>query len=223
MATVSNSNIAYKILCSASIVALGIVVLCTDKGELHLWLAGHHAPWADHFFRYFTYIGAYSVYVVAAIWLLLRYWHEALLLLGTELCSGVVVQIIKHIVHAPRPLTWFAEHMPEVSLPLVEGQQMAYWNSFPSGHTASCFVLCFFLSRCIKNPAWQAGCILLAWIGAYSRIYLQMHFTDDVVVGAAIGTAFAWIYSTIIPFNASWRAGNFSSNLTGRPLEPRKQ
>lgn len=193
MATASsNRNTLYILLCLASIATLGIVLLCTDRGELHLLLAGHHAPWADHFFRYFTYIGAYGVYIVAGIWLLLKYRREALLLLGAELCSGVIVQIIKHIVRAPRPLTWFAEHMPEVSLPLVEGQQMAYWLSFPSGHTASCFVLCFFLSRIYPKPAWQMVCILLAWLGAYSRIYLQMHFAEDVFAGAIIGSIVAY-------------------------------
>lgn len=161
------------------------------RGAIHLFLAGHHTDTADLFFRYITYVGAYGVFLAAAVALLLRHRRWAASLLLSELCSTIIVQALKHLLRAPRPVTWFAEQMPEVQLPLVDGQQIAYWLSFPSGHTASCFVLCFWLCRIPwfkEHKVGQAACILLACLCAYSRIYLQMHFLTDVLAGALIGT-----------------------------------
>jgi membrane-associated phospholipid phosphatase len=112
--------------------------------------------------------------------------------------SALSTQLLKHLVNAPRPLTWFAANMPEIELPLVEGVRMNYWYSFPSGHTTSFFALFFVLSSIITSRVTNdhqrrlgifLQCIffLLAALGGYSRIYLSQHFALDVFAGALVG------------------------------------
>ena len=94
------------------------------------------------------------------------------------------------------PLTWFAEHMPDVQLPLAEGVRMNYWLSFPSGHTTSFFALTFAvcvlltrdsrLSR-LSRDLIQVLLFFAAALGGYSRIYLSQHFTADVFGGMLVG------------------------------------
>jgi membrane-associated phospholipid phosphatase len=109
--------------------------------------------------------------------------------------TALTTQIVKHIVNAPRPVTWFAANYPDIQLPLVEGVKMNHWCSFPSGHTTSFFALAFvasiLLSRLSFNRMISYGIQLLLFIaavlGGYSRIYLSQHFALDVFGGIVVG------------------------------------
>ena len=61
-------------------------------------------------------------------------------------------------------------------------------SSFPSSHSASAFAFAVAASRQLP----EAGPMLLPLAAgvAYSRVYLGVHYPSDVIVGAAIGTAF---------------------------------
>lgn len=67
------------------------------------------------------------------------------------------------------------------------------WSSFPSDHAAMFFALAlgiFFLWR-------EMGALLLAYVALYiclPRIYLGVHYPSDIVVGALIGLASAWLF-----------------------------
>ena len=118
----------------------------------------------------------------------------ATFLASNLLLTTLIVQPIKHIVNAPRPLTWFAEHMPDQTLPLVDGIRMNLWLSFPSGHTATFFAFFFSLSVicCAENIKGKNIlsflCFLCATFGAYTRIYLSQHFALDIFAGILIAT-----------------------------------
>lgn len=173
----------------------GIVLLLNGKAELHLWLNSYHTPFGDFFFRYYTYIAAFGIYITAFIMLFWRLGASLYLLAG-EVVGGIIVQIAKHIVRAPRPKVFFDLANNPDALPLVEGVQLHSSNSFPSGHASTSFVLFFILAIVLnyykhqKNGSKsliQVFCFLLALIGAYSRIYLSQHFAADVFVGGIIG------------------------------------
>ena len=177
---------------------LGIMLLVLPKAELHLTLCKPHTAFLDSLVPIITNLVDWLPYLVVLLLLFYRagwatFWASNLLL------STLIVQPIKHIVSAPRPLTWFAENMPDVSLPLVEGVKMNYWLSFPSGHTTTFFVLFFSLSiiLCAENIKGKNIlsflCFLCASFGAYTRIYLSQHFALDVFVGILIA-----IFSTLI-------------------------
>lgn len=170
---------------------LGIALLIIPKAELHLALCQPHATGLDTIVPIITNLVDWLPYLCVILLLFYRAgW--ATFLASNLLLSTVIVQPIKHIVHAPRPLTWFAENMPDVTLPLVEGVRMNHWLSFPSGHTTTFFVLFYSLSiiLCAENVTGKMIlsflCFLCASFGAYTRIYLSQHFALDVFAGILI-------------------------------------
>ena len=177
---------------------LGIMLLVIPKAELHLALCQPHTAFLDLLVPIITNLVDWLTYLVVLLLLFYRAGWTTFLA-SNLLLSTLIVQPIKHLVHAPRPLTWFAEHMPDVSLPLVEGVRMNYWLSFPSGHTTTFFALFFTLSiiLCAENIKGKTIlsfiCCLCASFGAYTRIYLSQHFALDIFAGILIA-----IFSTMI-------------------------
>ena len=175
------------------ILALSIALLLAiiPKGELHLLLCQPHTPFLDTIVPIFSDLVDWLPYLVVVLLLFYRAgW--ATFLASNLLLSTLIVQPIKHLVNAPRPLTWFAENMPDATLPLVDGVKMNLWLSFPSGHTTTFFVLFFSISiiLCAENIRGKnilsLLCFLLATFGAYTRIYLSQHFALDVFAGILI-------------------------------------
>jgi membrane-associated phospholipid phosphatase len=68
-------------------------------------------------------------------------------------------------------------------------------NSFPSGHTSTTFQAAAFIR---KRYGWKYG--LPAYAGAtfvaYSRVYADKHYVEDVLAGAAIGIVASEIFTT---------------------------
>ena len=170
---------------------LGTTLLVVPKAELHLALCQPHTRFLDVVIPAFTNLVDWLPYLVVLLLLFYRAgW--ATFLASNLLLSTLIVQPIKHILCAPRPLTWFAENMPDIRLPLVEGVWMNYWLSFPSGHTTTFFVLFFSLSIILYAENIKGKnilsflCFLCASFGAYTRIYLSQHFALDIFAGILI-------------------------------------
>ena len=177
---------------------LGIALLLVPKAELHLALCQPHTACMDKLVPLFTNLVDWLPYLSVLLLLFYRAgW--ATFLASNLLLTTLIVQPIKHMFNAPRPLTWFAEHMPDQTLPLVDGIRMNLWLSFPSGHTATFFALFFSLSVicCAENIKGKNIlsflCFLCATFGAYTRIYLSQHFALDIFAGILIAT-----FSTIL-------------------------
>ena len=204
------------------IAALGLALLYIPKGELHLLLCDHHTPARDIFYRYYTQIAEWFPYVVCIALLLFGRIGNGLFATTAMISSALTTQLFKHIVNAPRPVTWFAAQMPDVQLPLVEGVSMNKWFSFPSGHTTSFFALAFVVCILLtsktsensttstpRNPKIsgilgiieQATLFFLAALGGYSRIYLSQHFSADVFAGMVVGILITIVcYSIFVRF-----------------------
>lgn len=182
------------------ILALSIALLLAiiPKGELHLLLCQPHTPFLDAVVPIFSDLVDWLPYLVVVLLLFYRAGWSTFLA-SNLLLSTLIVQPIKHLINAPRPLTWFAENMPDVALPVVDGVKMNLWLSFPSGHTTTFFVLFFSISiiLCAENIRGKnilsLLCFLLATFGAYTRIYLSQHFALDVFAGILIAS-----FSTIL-------------------------
>ncbi|SHK60650.1 phosphatase PAP2 family protein [Xylanibacter ruminicola] len=204
--TLSVYGVAYFVLLSVV-----LVLLCMyPKPELHMMLNAHHTGFQDVFFKYYSVLAEWPLYVLMLLIPLLLKKRELILYFAmSELASGAAVQILKHAFHAARPIVLF-ESYPDMLLPLVQGVEMRHSNSFPSGHTSTFFV--FFTCCAIllayhylhaarqRNArtfvAFSLGSLVLlamAALGGYSRIYLSQHFLSDVCVGSIIGFTMPWV------------------------------
>jgi membrane-associated phospholipid phosphatase len=173
------------------------------KLELHLMLNSHHTGIQDTFFPYFSILAEGPLYVLALLPMLWKKFRLPLFFALCELSAGTILQVLKHIISHPRPVSAFEEYSDAV-LPVVQGVDLHHSNSFPSGHASTFFVFC---TCCVLLLAYRYGqrvrqnsqesCILpcvlavllvaFAALGAYSRIYLSQHFLSDVCVGSIIG------------------------------------
>ena len=181
-----------------TVLSLTIAICLVNKGTLHLALCDHHTAFLDAVMPVLSDLANWLPYAICAVLLIWR-WRIGLFVSGSLVLSTLLAQALKHLVQAPRPLTWFAEHLPEVTLPLTEGVKMNYFLSFPSGHTTTFF--CLFFALCVvftwyytKQPrrlivsiGVQVLLFLLAAICSYSRIYLSQHFAMDVLAGMILG------------------------------------
>lgn len=197
------NNAAFLALSLILLVVLGLALVYLPKGELHLLLCDRHTHARDIFYRYYTHVAEWFPYVLCVLLLLFSRIGDGVLASCGLLLSALTTQLFKHIVNAPRPITWITEHMPDVELPMVEGVQMHEWYSFPSGHTTSFFALAFVLciistdriarsNRSIginRSESYIVQIVLfcLAALGGYSRIYLSQHFALDVFAGMLVG------------------------------------
>ena len=65
--------------------------------------------------------------------------------------------------------------------------------SFPSGHTASAFLVMTLLSSFFHIPALQIGTFVWAAMVGVARVYLGVHYPTDVLAGALLGICTAEI------------------------------
>ena len=165
------------------IIAMGFLLI-HGKIESHMILNAYHTPLLDTFFKHFTEIGGWIPFIVAGILLLFKWRISVVILLG-QLVATLITTPIKRIIRAPRPSVVLSNL--GIDFPIVEGVDLHSTLSFPSGHTSAAFAFCFAIS--LFCPKWwqKLLCLLLAFLGGYSRIYLSQHFLEDVLVGALIG------------------------------------
>lgn len=178
---------------------LGLALLNIPKSDLHLLLCDHHTHARDLFFRYYTHVAEWFPYVICVALLLFGRIGDGAFASAAMALSALSTQLFKHIINAPRPVTWFAANLPDLQLPLAEGVKMNHWYSFPSGHTTSffalAFVVCILITRNPRNSRYPRTTSVLAQLllfftaalGGYSRIYLSQHFAMDVFGGTIVG------------------------------------
>ena len=175
----------------------GSILILFSKGNIHLWINGHHSALGDWFFTNVTIIGDGIFSLAIALVLLFFELRRSIVLLLSWMVSGIIVQILKIYIfsNVPRPVTYF---QGSAILHLVAGIKHYAWQSFPSGHSASVFALFLCLSIYMKNRLAQCIFFLVAVIVAYSRMYLSEHFLIDVTGGSLIGICIAWLFLYLI-------------------------
>jgi membrane-associated phospholipid phosphatase len=184
------------------VVTLGLL-FTYPKLELHLLMNSCHTAFLDTFFKYFSVLAEWPLYVLALLPLLWKKYRMTLFFGLSELFGGALVQILKHLFTMERPASAF-ERCPDLVLPLVQGVELHHSNSFPSGHTSTFFMFCtccalllvyhYQVSGKLNNRRtllWvdlaMVGLLALAVLGGYSRVYLSQHFLMDVSMGSFIG------------------------------------
>ena len=151
------------------------------------------------FWKIFTHGGdGLMVWFAALLLWFARRRPEALFLVFGWAISGALVQLSKNFIFpdALRPMAWFELQHISLNIP---ADWMPHRNfSFPSGHTATAFVLGFTLSKCSKHLSLAFGAALLSVSLGLSRIALFQHFPEDVLAGAILGIASLWPAARIV-------------------------
>jgi membrane-associated phospholipid phosphatase len=173
-----------------------IVIKLLPKGDLVLIINGIHTPILDFFFKNITFLGDGKFYAVFVFALLFVDYFYLILSLVCILFTTIIVQYMKLVLfhNEYRPLEFF-KYKPELSYHLVSDIEISYFNSFPSGHTTTGFVMCtliiILLAQKLQklNPMIQVAIFLIAFLIGISRIYLLQHFFVDTYAGTFIGVA----------------------------------
>jgi membrane-associated phospholipid phosphatase len=168
------------------VIASAVLLLAAGKTGSFISLNGYHPFIMNVFFINYTFVGdGIFAFCLIGFCFYQKKRQTAITLLVSFLLSGIIVQVIKNAVIAPRPKVFFE---PGQYLYFIDSISRTGFSSFPSGHTATAFAIATVLVLMIKNKKWQLQVLIAAALVGYSRIYLAQHFLIDVIIGAAIGS-----------------------------------
>lgn len=172
------------------------ILLAYSKAEGYLLMNPYHRKPADYIFMALTILGdGWFIVLVGVVCFLLKRRFLSLMIITSYLASGLVAQIIKNILDAPRP----AKFLQGTGYPyFIDGYTLSNYSSFPSGHTTSAFALATIFALYVKNKNYGILFLLLAAVAGYSRIYLGQHFMEDVLAGSSIGVATALVCAVFL-------------------------
>jgi membrane-associated phospholipid phosphatase len=178
------------------VISGGFILILFQKTEIQWFINQHYIKVADIFFKYFTHVGDGLLYLVAILILLfIRYRYAIAMALGT-IFANFLVHLFKQVIlpDLDRPLAVMGKMY---NLHLVDGVKVHLINSFPSGHSATGFGVFLLFAFIINNKSLKFLLFTLAFLIAYSRVYLTQHFLTDIYFGSLFGvfgtfTAFWW-------------------------------
>ncbi len=192
------------------------LLLFLKKGDLELFVNRYLTyPTLDFFFKYYTHLGDGALLVIFLVIFLFIKYRYALILAIICVLQLSMVQLIKRVLlpGMSRPRVYLEKY----DLHFVEGVDVFYAHSFPSGHTATAFSLCLLLSMIFhKHKGLQVALFLAAFLILFSRIYLLQHFLEDVFYGAILG-----IFITLLSVSVTYRTFRkpiFEKKLSLRPI-----
>ena len=174
-------------------------LICTYLPFLNfsISLSDKHPFFLNVFFVNYTFMGN-SLFAFALILLLVFYFKKYRLassLFISVLLTVLFVQIIKNLIHGAA-ISWYIERGQYLFFEDESG--LGNYYSFPSGYTATGFAIASIMAAQQNN----AMKVLLIYVGAgilgFSRIYLAQHNLSEVLGGATIGMAAAFISLNII-------------------------
>lgn len=160
----------------------------------------HHTAFLDYFMRGVTEIGdGTGTTVILTLMVVFfkscRNWWYALAAIICNVVPALLIQALKSLVQAPRPLEYYKlglskAHLDASWIHIQEQWPHLFERSFPSGHSGAVFSMCCFLSMILPRDWSRAGLFLflVAILVAYSRMYLAAHFYADIFVGSMLGT-----------------------------------
>lgn len=122
--------------------------------------------------------GGIWIIIAALLMINKKYRKIGFMALGALLLSTILGEgILKHLVQRIRP----SADIPAVNLLIAK--PLSY--SFPSGHTTSSFAVAGVLAKYFKKYAVEF--FSLAFLIAFSRLYLYVHYPTDVLAGMVLG------------------------------------
>jgi len=120
------------------------------------------------------------IWIIIAVLLMInkKYRKISFIVLGALILSAILGEgILKHAIQRIRP----SVDIPAINILIAK--PLSY--SFPSGHSSSSFAAAGVLSKYLKKYAPEFW--VLAFLIAFSRLYLYVHYPTDVLAGIILG------------------------------------
>jgi undecaprenyl-diphosphatase len=163
-----------------------------SKVDGFIFLNSIHNNTLNLVFNSFTFMGDGLFSIIVAFFILIfvkNHSKLALIVLVAYFSSGIVAQVFKAIIYAPRPSLYFKLHNVDFYIDTFASSR-AGTNSFPSGHAASVYALVTVFAVYCKRKYISFCLIIIGILAGYSRIYLAHHFLIDVLAGMILGLLF---------------------------------
>jgi len=152
--------------------------------------------WLEVPMKFFSFLGSEEFYLLA---LPILYWCIDT---GLGLRVGLILLVsaglndsLKMAFHTPRPY-WFSASVKPLSAESSFG--------VPSGHAQNAVAIWGIAAAYLnKRWAWLSAIMLMLLIG-FSRLYLGVHFPQDVLVGWGIGALLLWGFTRFWSPVADW-------------------
>lgn len=164
---------------------------------IFLTVNGAHSPFFDSFMTMFTGRFIWIPMYAMVLWILFRNcrWQRAaayLVALGVAilLTDQTCASLIRPAVERLRPSN--LENTLSQYAYIVNGYRGGAYG-FPSCHAANSFALAVFITLFVKQRGFTIFIMGWAILNSYSRLYLGVHYPGDLIVGAAVGSAFGAI------------------------------
>lgn len=171
-------------------------------------------PVLDKAMPYITLLGEWGAFwiAMALILLLFRKTRKTGWSMGAALFIGLIVCniILKNLIGRERPFFFYtAERLSGYEffanmknwVPMTENDIL--WlvssdlhKSFPSGHTIACFEACTVLA--VYHKRWSIPAVVVAFLVAFSRLYLYVHYPSDVIFSMIAGVLIGLIACGIV-------------------------
>ena len=168
--------------------------------EAILWIQAFSTPFLDGLFTVATFLGEEEFYLVL---LPLIYWcfdkRTGMSLAYVFLLSAYLNSFLKDVFAIPRPDDPHIRFLRRETSP-----------SFPSGHAQGATVVWGYLATQWHNVAFWAVAIVLVFLCSLSRMYVGVHFPQDLVGGITIGVLYLWAFN--------WLAANWGRKFAEIPL-----
>jgi undecaprenyl-diphosphatase len=163
--------------------------ISTLDTSLTLAINSCHSPFFDNFFYIYTQTWTWiPAILVLLVWMWRKWGVRSLYVVaGIAFCILLSDQIssslLKPLVARLRPT-----HNPEIAdlIHTVNGYRGGRYG-FVSSHAANAATFVTFTALVFRNRLYTILLSLWAFLTAYSRVYLGVHYVGDVLCGALIG------------------------------------
>lgn len=158
-------------------------LISLDKYYFHLVNGQWTNSYLDMFMPFITSLNNTKYLILSAIVaiLLFKRLYGAKVILGiivaVALSDIIAARVFKPLVERPRP------QYSTTNVRLLVPSQSSY--SFPSNHAANVFAAATVIGLMI--PLVRGIAMVFAFLVAYSRVYVGVHYPGDVIAGALLG------------------------------------
>ncbi len=165
--------------------------------QLFLALNGQHTLFFDSFMMFITGRFVWAPMYAAILCMLFRMfaWRKAVIIALSIIAVIAATDMVIADLIRPFCARFRPGHPMSPIVDLVHnvnGYRGGKYG-FPSCHGGNSFALATFMSLLVNRRRFTLFIFVWAFLHSYSRLYLGVHYPGDLIVGALIGSAIAWI------------------------------